>query len=143
MQNIAAQIPVELMGDIKNEKVLDLCAAPGGKTAQLLNEGAIVTALDISEKKIKKLNSNISRLNLEKNLTAISKDFLKWNGEKKYNKILLDAPCSATGTVRKNPDVLWNKNEKDLNYSTKVTKQIDQCVNLLTVLLKVFLSPRT
>ena len=83
VQNLAAQIPVELMGNIKNEKVLDLCAAPGGKTAQLLNEGAIVTALDISEKKINKLTSNISRLNLEKNLTAIPKDFLKWNSEKK------------------------------------------------------------
>ena len=113
VQNLAAQIPVELMGNIKNEKVLDLCAAPGGKTAQLLNEGAIVTALDISEKKINKLTRNISRLNLEKNLTAIPKDFLKWNSEKKYKKILLDAPCSATGTVRKNPDVLWNKNEKE------------------------------
>ena len=85
VQNLAAQIPVELMGNIKNEKVLDLCAAPGGKTAQLLNEGAIVTALDISEKKINKLTGNISRLNLEKNLTTISKDFLKWNSEKKYS----------------------------------------------------------
>ena len=72
--NLAAQIPVELMGNIKNEKVLDLCAAPGGKTAQLLNEGAIVTALDISEK-IKKLTSNISRLNLEKILLQFLKIF--------------------------------------------------------------------
>ena len=124
VQNLAAQIPVELMGNIKNEKVLDLCAAPGGKTAQLLNEGAIVTALDISKKKINKLTSNISRLNLEKNLTAISKDFLKWNSEKKYNKILLDAPCSATGTVRKNPDVLWNKNEKDIERLANTQKKL-------------------
>ena len=133
VQNLAAQIPVELMGNIKNEKVLDLCAAPGGKTAQLLNEGAIVTALDISEKKIKKLNSNICRLNLEKNLTAISKDFLKWNSEKKYNKILLDAPCSATGTVRKNPDVLWNKNEKDIERLANTQKKLlDKAISKLS-----------
>ena len=133
VQNLAAQIPVELMGNIKNEKVLDLCAAPGGKTAQLLNEGAIVTALDISEKKINKLTSNISRLNLEKNLTAISKDFLKWNSEKKYNKILLDAPCSATGTVRKNPDVLWNKNEKDIERLANTQKKLlDKAISKLS-----------
>ena len=132
VQNLAAQIPVALMGNIKNENVLDLCAAPGGKTAQLLNEGAIVTALDISEKKIKKLNSNISRLNLEKNLTTISKDFLKWNNEKKYNKILLDAPCSATGTIRKNPDILWSKNEKDIErLANTQIKLLDKAVGKL------------
>jgi len=133
VQNLAAQIPVELMGNIKNEKVLDLCAAPGGKTAQLLNEGAIVTALDISEKKINKLITNISRLNLEKNLTAISKDFLKWNSEKKYNKILLDAPCSATGTLRKNPDILWNKNEKDIERLANTQKNLlDKAIGKLS-----------
>merc|ERR1711998_575413 len=78
VQNLGAQIPVKLMGKIKNEIVLDLCAAPGGKTAQLLNEGAIVTALDVSEKKIKKLYHNITRLKLKKNLTVLSIDFLKW-----------------------------------------------------------------
>ena len=120
VQNLGAQIPVKLMGNIKNETVLDLCAAPGGKTAQLLNEGAYVTALDISNKKIEKLYLNITRLKLEKNLTVLSKDFLKWNNKKKYNKILLDVPCSATGTIRKNPDVLWNKNEKDIDRLSKV-----------------------
>ena len=120
VQNLGAQIPVKLMGNIKNKTVLDLCAAPGGKTAQLLNEGAYVTALDISEKKIKKLYLNITRLKLEKNLTVLSKDFLKWTNKKKYNKILLDVPCSATGTIRKNPDVLWNKNEKDIDRLSKV-----------------------
>ena len=133
VQNVAAQIPVELMGNIKNEKVLDLCAGPGGKTAQLLSGGALVTALDISEKKIKKLNSNISRLNLGKNLTVISQDFLKWNSEKKYNKILLDAPCSATGTIRKNPDVLWNKNEKDIERLANTQKKLlDKAISKLS-----------
>ena len=120
VQNLGAQIPVKLLGKIKNENVLDLCAAPGGKTAQLLNEGAFVTALDVSEKKIKKLYANITRLQLEKNLTVLAKDFLKWNNKEKYNKILLDVPCSATGTIRKNPDVLWNKNEKDIDRLSKV-----------------------
>jgi len=120
VQNLGAQIPVKLMGNIKNETVLDLCAAPGGKTAQLLNEGAYVTALDISKKKIEKLYLNITRLKLEKNLTVLSKDVLKWNNKKTYNKILLDVPCSATGTIRKNPDVLWNKNEKDIDRLSKV-----------------------
>ncbi len=132
VQNLAAQIPVELMGNIKNENVLDICAAPGGKTAQLLNEGAIVTAIDISEKKIEKLNSNIFRLNLEKNLTTISVDFLKWNSKKKYNKILLDAPCSATGTIRKNPDILWNKNEEDIErLANTQIKLLDKTVGKL------------
>ena len=120
VQNLGAQIPVKLMGKIKNETVLDLCAAPGGKTAQLLNEGAYVTALDISKKKIEKLYLNITRLKLEKNLTVLSEDVLKWNNKKTYNKILLDVPCSATGTIRKNPDVLWNKNEKDIDRLSKV-----------------------
>ena len=120
VQNLGAQIPVKLLGKIKNQTVLDLCAAPGGKTAQLLNEGAYVTALDISKKKIEKLYLNITRLKLEKNLTVLSKDVLKWNNKKTYNKILLDVPCSATGTIRKNPDVLWNKNEKDIDRLSKV-----------------------
>jgi len=132
VQNLGAQIPVKLFGKIKNEKVLDICAAPGGKTAQLLNEGALVTALDISEKKNKKLMFNIYRLNLEKNLSVISIDFLKWNSKEKFDKILLDAPCSATGTVRKNPDVLWNKDEKDIERLSGVqSKLLSKAINTL------------
>ena len=133
VQNLGAQIPVKLFGKIKNEKVLDICAAPGGKTAQLLNEGALVTALDISEKKNKKLMFNIYRLNLEKNLSVISIDFLKWNSKEKFDKILLDAPCSATGTVRKNPDVLWNKDEKDIERLSGVqSKLLSKAINTLS-----------
>ena len=130
VQNLAAQIPVMLLKAVKNEEVLDLCSSPGGKAAQLLNEGAIVTALDISEKKLRKLFVNIRRLKLEKNLTVVTADLLKWNNKIKYNKIILDVPCSATGTARKNPDVLWNKKEEDIEKFFKF-----QGVNNLTEFL--------
>jgi len=124
VQNLAAQIPVMLLKAVKNEEVLDLCSSPGGKAAQLLNEGAIVTALDISEKKLRKLFVNIRRLKLEKNLTVVTADLLKWNNKIKYNKIILDVPCSATGTARKNPDVLWNKKEEDIERLAKIQKKM-------------------
>ncbi|MAI02303.1 MAG: hypothetical protein CMP40_00550 [Rickettsiales bacterium] len=120
VQNLAAQIPIMLFKNVKDEIVLDICSSPGGKTAQLLNSGAKVTALDISKIKTELLSNNIKRLNLEKNLKIITKDFLKWNTECKYNKIILDAPCSATGTVRKNPDVIWNKKESDIKRLSKL-----------------------
>ena len=120
VQNLAAQIPAMLLGVSKNEEVLDLCSSPGGKTAQLLNMGALVTALDISAKKVKKLNENIARLRLNKNLTVLTKDLLKWDSKRKYSKIILDVPCSATGTIRKNPDILWNKTEKDISRLSKL-----------------------
>ncbi len=133
VQNLGAQIPVKLLGKIRNENVLDICAAPGGKTAQLLNAGAFVTAVDVSEKKINKLSINITRLQLEKNLTVLAKDFLKWNNKEKYNKILLDVPCSATGTIRKNPDVLWNKSEKDIDKLSKIQiKLLSKAINTLS-----------
>ena len=124
VQNLAAQIPVMLLKNLKGEEVLDLCAAPGGKTAQLLNAGAKVSALDISDKKTKQIYMNIKRLRLEKNLTIITADLLKWDSKKKYNKIILDAPCSSTGTVRKNPDVLWNKKEEDINRLSKLQEKL-------------------
>ncbi|MAJ24608.1 MAG: hypothetical protein CMP36_03765 [Rickettsiales bacterium] len=125
VQNIAAQIPVMLLKEIKkNEEVLDLCSAPGGKTAQLLNEGANVTSLDISKSKTKQLYNNIKRIKLEKNLQIVTKDLMYWDSEKKFNKIILDAPCSATGTVRKNPDVLWNKTEEDIKRLSILQKDL-------------------
>ncbi len=132
VQNLAAQIPAMLLGVSKNEEVLDLCSSPGGKTAQLLNMGALVTALDISAKKVKKLNENIARLRLNKNLTVLTKDLLKWDSKRKYSKIILDVPCSATGTIRKNPDILWNKTEKDISRLSKLQiKLLEKAITLL------------
>ena len=80
-----------LFKNLKGEEVLDLCAAPGGKTAQLLNAGAKVTALDISDKKDKTNLHEYKKIKVGKNLTVTTADLLKWDS-KKYNKIILDAP---------------------------------------------------
>lgn len=114
VQNIAAQIPVMLFKNIKNEEVLDLCASPGGKTAQLLSAGAKIISVDISQERVKLLINNLNRLQLRKNISIHVKDIRKWKPQKKVNKILIDVPCSATGTARQNPDVFWNKTREDI-----------------------------
>lgn len=97
---------VRIMGDIKGKKVLDMCAAPGGKTAQLIDGGAEVTALDSSEKRISRLEENLKRLKMECEIIhADARSFNK--GE--YDIILIDAPCSATGTIRRHPEILQHQ----------------------------------
>lgn len=132
IQDFAAQIPVILMGDIKGKKILDLCASPGGKTAQMLSEGAIVTALDISKERINMLSKNIHRVGLSKNLKLVEDDVLKYKPLSKSDIVLLDAPCTGTGTFRKNPDVLWIKNIKDIKVNANYQKNlIIQALNFL------------
>lgn len=126
VQDLAASMPVTLLGDIKGKKVLDLCAAPGGKTAQLLNAGAVVTAVDIDEDRMMRLRQNIQRLQLEENLTAITADGLKFlkNTPEMFDVILLDAPCSATGTFRRHPEVLHLKTTEDVNKQLAVQAEM-------------------
>ena len=132
VQNIASQLPVMLFKNIKNKEVFDLCAAPGGKTAQLLNQGAKVKALDVSKKKITLLLNNIKRLNLSDNLNIINKDIRDWEPIKKTNYLLLDVPCSATGTVRKNPDVIWNKKQEDIIRLSIIQKELlEKAINMV------------
>jgi len=116
VQDLAASLPVCLLGDIKDKKVLDMCAAPGGKTAQLLAKGASVTALDISSERLKTLEENISRLNLNQKLKTIRADGIEYleNTSDLFDIILLDVPCSATGTFRKHPEVLFFKTLHDI-----------------------------
>ena len=132
VQNIASQLPVMLFKNIKNKEVIDLCAAPGGKTAQLLNQGAKVKAIEVSKKKITLLFNNIKRLNLSDNLNIINKDIRNWEPINKTNYLLIDVPCSATGTVRKNPDVIWNKKQEDIIRLSIIQKELlEKAINMV------------
>ena len=105
VQDAAAALPVRLLGEVSGREVLDLCAAPGGKTAQLAASGARVTAIDNAPKRLALLRSNLERLNLQ--AETIVSDILSWRPAKPFDFILLDAPCSATGTIRRHPDI-WH-----------------------------------
>lgn len=112
VQDVAASMPVRMLGDVKNLEVLDLAAAPGGKAAQLARAGAKVTALDKSEGRMKKIVQNMTRLQL--NVQMVTADILTWENKKQFDVVLLDAPCSATGTWRRHPEVLLLTSEKDI-----------------------------
>ena len=104
VQDVAASIPARLLGAGEGRRVLDVCAAPGGKTMQLAAAGWQVTALDASEKRIEKMQANLARTGLSAELIAA--DALVWEPEELFDAVLLDAPCTATGTCRRHPDVL-------------------------------------
>lgn len=107
VQDAAATMPVQLLGSIKGLQVLDLCAAPGGKTMQLAAGGAEVTAVDISKDRLKRVTENLKRTKLSAKI--IASDIVRWEPDKKFDAILLDAPCSATGTIRRHPDLPFAK----------------------------------
>lgn len=113
VQDLAASMPVRLMGDIAGKRVADLCAAPGGKTAQLALAGANVTALDQSGNRLRRLRENLDRLGLR--AETVEANMLKYQPEQLFDAVLLDAPCSSTGTLRKHPDVCWTKDENDIS----------------------------
>ena len=111
VQDAAAAIPARLLGVRLGERVLDLCAAPGGKTAQLAAAGAKVTAVDRSASRLNRLRQNLERLRL--NAEVVCGDGLAFDAPP-FDAVLLDAPCTATGTIRRHPDVAWTKKEGDL-----------------------------
>lgn len=125
IQDIAAQLPVKiLLSKIKkNTNVIDLCAAPGGKTAQLLTNNLKVTSLESNNKRTKILKENLNRLNLKTKL--IIKDASQYKPEKLADAVLLDAPCTSSGTLRKNPDILWRLSYKKGNYFSHMRSVID------------------
>lgn len=112
VQDVAASLPARLMGNIKDKRVADLCAAPGGKTAQLVQQGAKVTALDLSENRLKRLRGNLERLGFE--AETIATNLLDYKPDELFDAVLLDAPCSSTGTVRRHPDIPWTKTRADI-----------------------------
>lgn len=103
VQDAAAALPVRLLGDVRGRAVFDLCAAPGGKTAQLANAGANVVAVDQSEARAARLRENLARLKLE--VEYVVANALTWAPGRAADAVLLDAPCAATGTIRRHPDI--------------------------------------
>lgn len=112
VQDLAASLPVRAMGAGKGRSVLDLCAAPGGKTMQLAAQGWAVTALDLSAKRLVRLSDNMERTGFT--VETVTADMRKWESDRQFDAVLLDAPCSATGTFRRHPDVLHRVGPKQI-----------------------------
>jgi 16S rRNA (cytosine967-C5)-methyltransferase len=112
VQDAAASLPTTLLGDVRGRQVLDLCAAPGGKTAQLAAAGARVIAVDRSEKRLRRLQENLGRLSLD--VETVIADVATWRPPEPADLILLDVPCSATGTIRRHPDIPRLKAEAEI-----------------------------
>jgi 16S rRNA (cytosine967-C5)-methyltransferase len=132
VQDAAAALPGRLLGDVGGKTILDLCAAPGGKTAQLAHAGANVIALDRSPARMARLRDNLTRLSLR--AETVVADACEWNGEKHggFDGILLDAPCTATGTIRRHPDVAWLRQESDIAQLVSLQQRLLQkAVSLL------------
>jgi 16S rRNA (cytosine967-C5)-methyltransferase len=111
VQDAAAALPARLFGAVDGLRIADLCAAPGGKTAQLAHFGARVTAIDRAPARLARLRENLSRLALQAELVCAEID--EWDAEP-FDAVLLDAPCSSTGTIRRHPDVPWLKDAADI-----------------------------
>jgi 16S rRNA (cytosine967-C5)-methyltransferase len=115
VQDAAAALPARLFGDVAGKAIVDLCAAPGGKTAQLVQAGARVTAIDRSSSRMARLRDNLARLSLDAELVvADGADWLDRNHDGGFDGILVDAPCTSTGTIRRHPDVGWLRQESDI-----------------------------
>ena len=128
VQDAAAALPAQLLGNIQGKSIAELCAAPGGKTAQLALAGAKVSAVDRSPARLNRMRENLARLSLT--VETVAADALDWQGGP-FDGVLLDAPCSATGTIRRHPDIPWLKNEADLPVLTSLQPRlIDRAVEL-------------
>jgi 16S rRNA (cytosine967-C5)-methyltransferase len=112
VQDVAASLPARLIGEVAGKRVADLCAAPGGKTAQLALAGASVVAVDSSKTRLKLLVENLARLGLS--AEPVHADATSWQPGELFDAVLLDAPCSSTGTVRRHPDIPYTKSPKDI-----------------------------
>jgi 16S rRNA (cytosine967-C5)-methyltransferase len=112
VQDAAAAMPARLAGPVAGLRVLDLCAAPGGKTLQFASAGAAVTALDASEARLARLRENLGRTRLTAEI--VTADALTWEAPAAYDVVMLDAPCSATGTIRRHPDLPYLRSGREL-----------------------------
>ncbi len=130
VQDAAAALPALLLGEVGGKRVADLCAAPGGKTAELAARGALVTAVDVSASRLHRLKENLDRLRLHAEI--VQADVAGWTPPEAFDAVLLDAPCSATGTIRRNPDIPYLKTPADIAALSAVqARLLDHAVGLL------------
>ena len=122
VQDFAASLPAMLLGDVAGQRVIDLCAAPGGKTLQLAAAGALVTAVDIAPDRLALIRENLARVNVEAEL--VEADAREWRPSEPAPFVLLDAPCIATGTIRRHPDLPWLKSAADLTLSESLQSEL-------------------
>lgn len=114
VQDAAAALPIHILGDIKGKRLIDLCAAPGGKTAQAASRGAHVIAIDRSAPRLEMMRRNLDRLGLTGSVEIIEADGTTYQTPEPADIVLIDAPCTATGTLRRNPDILLHRDEHDV-----------------------------
>jgi 16S rRNA (cytosine967-C5)-methyltransferase len=126
VQDAAAALPARLFGDVSGKAIVDLCAAPGGKTAQLAQAGARVTAVDRSPARMARLRDNLARLALQAD--EVVTDATEWagSGNGGFDGVLVDAPCTSTGTIRRHPDVAWLRQEGDIAALATLQKRLLQ-----------------
>jgi 16S rRNA (cytosine967-C5)-methyltransferase len=130
VQDAAAALPARLLGNVAGKRVADLCAAPGGKTAELVVAGASVVAVDIAPERIARLRATLDRLDLT--AEVVKADVLVWRPQERFDAVLLDAPCSATGTIRRHPDIPYLKRAADMaNLAALQSQMIERAVDLL------------
>lgn len=122
VQDLAASLPARMLGAGRGRRVLDLCAAPGGKTLQLAAAGWQVTALDISTRRLERLEHNLARTGLA--ASVVVADALEWEPHEPFDAILLDAPCTATGTCRRHPDVLHRIGQRQIAEMAELQREL-------------------
>lgn len=132
VQDMAAALPVHLLAAKAGEEVLDLCAAPGGKAAQSAAKGCAVTAVDMSERRLRRLKENMTRLKL--NVDVVTSNILDYKPEKPFSHILLDAPCSSTGTLRRHPELTRLRGPKDVTDLVAIQRKLlDAAIEMLPI----------
>jgi 16S rRNA (cytosine967-C5)-methyltransferase len=130
VQDAAAALPARLLGPVAGLSVVDLCAAPGGKAAQLAAAGAVLTAVDLSAARLERVRANFERLKLSADFVAA--DAATWDPGQKFDAVLLDAPCTASGTIRRHPDILHLKRPGDVAALAQIqARLLDNAVRLL------------
>jgi 16S rRNA (cytosine967-C5)-methyltransferase len=131
VQDAATALPARLLGLPPGARVLDLCAAPGGKTAQLIKAGYRVTALDSDETRLNRLRGNLARLGYSAEIVCA--DAGSYRPDRPYDGVLLDAPCTATGTFRRHPEVIWHRRQGDIAERARLQQRLlanaAQCLN--------------